>query len=82
MDEDEKWDQMLHACEKMEGILTAITSDARKEEEGEARQKKNGDAPLPVEHYPSTSARSEEPPEALPSSKLLSDEIIGDSITN
>ena len=36
MDEDGKWDQMVHACEKVEGILTAITSDARKEEEGEA----------------------------------------------
>ena len=38
MDEDGKWDQMVHACEKVEGILTAIMSDARKEEEGEARQ--------------------------------------------
>ena len=38
MDEDGKWDQMVHACEKVEGILTAIMSDARKEEEGEAGQ--------------------------------------------
>ena len=38
MDEDGKWDQMVCAHEKVEGILTAITSDARKEEEGEARQ--------------------------------------------
>lgn len=38
MDEDGKWDQMVHAREKVEGILTAITSDAKKEEEGEAGQ--------------------------------------------
>ena len=38
MDEDGKGDQMVHACEKVEGILTAITSNARKEEEGEAGQ--------------------------------------------
>jgi hypothetical protein len=38
MDEDGKWDQMVCAHEKVEGILTAITSDARKEEEGEAGQ--------------------------------------------
>ena len=38
MDEDGKWDQMVHAGEKVEGILTAIMSDTRKEEEGEAGQ--------------------------------------------
>jgi hypothetical protein len=38
MDEDGKWDQMVHAREKVEGILTAITSDAKKEEEGDAGQ--------------------------------------------
>jgi transcription elongation factor SPT6 len=36
MDEDGKWDQMVHAREKVEGILTAITSDAKKEVEGDA----------------------------------------------
>jgi transcription elongation factor SPT6 len=38
MDEDGKWDQMVHARDKVEGILTAITSDAKKEEEGDAEQ--------------------------------------------
>ena len=39
MDEDGKWDQMVCAHEKVEGILTAIMSNARKEEKGEAGQR-------------------------------------------
>jgi hypothetical protein len=38
MEEDGKWDQMVHAREKVEGMLSTITSDAKKEEQGDAEQ--------------------------------------------